>query len=357
MNIDDITNRVFFNNTIRDYFISAAIILIGLLLIRIFKKLILERIKAWIRGSSSQVDDYVFAGITRFGFPVMYFMVFYFGVHYLDFSKRGNHILDVITTLVITILILRMLSSVILVMLRSYIKRQENGEAKVEQMGGLMLVINLVIWIVGIIFLFDNMGYNVTAIITGLGIGGIAVALAAQNILGDLFNYFVIFFDRPFEAGDFITVDDKMGTVEHVGIKTTRLKSLNGEQLIIANSDLTGSRIHNYKRMEMRRVEFKVSLDFLTPVEKLEEIPLLFEKIVEAQEFTKVDRSHFAAIADTGLRFEVVYFVMSSEYNTYMDIQQAINISIIKELKQREIELAQPIGISVKRNTGTVTDE
>src|SRR5699024_9348474 len=120
---------------------------------------------------------------------------------------------------------IRLVSSAILSLLKSYIRKnnKETGEEKVKQLGGIMLIINIIIWIIGLIFLFDNMGYNVTAVITGLGIGGIAIALAAQNILSDLFNYFVIFFDKPFEIGDFIIVDDKLGTVEYIGIKTTRV--------------------------------------------------------------------------------------------------------------------------------------
>src|SRR5690606_34760610 len=126
--------------------------------------------------------------------------------------------------------------------LQSYVRRQDKGEEKVKQLTGILLIINIVIWAIGVVFMLDNLGYDVTTIIAGLGIGGIAIALAAQNILGDLFNYFVIFFDRPFEVGDFIIVDNKLGTVEYIGLKTTRLKSLSGEQLIFANSDLTNSR-------------------------------------------------------------------------------------------------------------------
>src|SRR5690606_33925698 len=134
----------------------------------------------------------------------------------------------------------------ILSLLQSYIRKrsdEEKADDRVKQLGGIMLIINIIIWALGLIFLFDNMGFDVTAVIAGMGIGGIAIALAAQNILGDLFNYFVIFFDKPFEIGDFIIVDDKLGTIEYIGIKTTRVKSLSGEQLVFSNSDLTNSRI------------------------------------------------------------------------------------------------------------------
>jgi small-conductance mechanosensitive channel len=206
-----------------------------------------------------------------------------------------------------------------------------------------MLLVNAIIWIIGILFLFDNMGYNVTTIIAGLGIGGIAVALAAQNILGDLFNYFVIFLDRPFEVGDFIIIDEKRGVVEHIGIKTTRLKSLSGEQLVFSNSDLTTSRIHNYKRMQRRRILFNLSVIYQTSHENLKQIPEVLKSIVlEQAEMVEFDRAHFSGYGDSSLDFEIVYFVLDSAYNTYMDIQQKINLRIFEEFKKMGVEFAYP---------------
>ncbi|MCZ7615125.1 MAG: mechanosensitive ion channel family protein [Ignavibacteriaceae bacterium] len=172
----------------------------------------------------------------------------------------------------------------------------------------------------------DNLGFDISAVIAGLGIGGIAIALAAQTILGDLFSYFVIFFDRPFEVGDFITVQDKSGTVEYTGIKTTRLRSLSGEQLVFSNHDLTNSRIHNYKKMERRRVVFTLRVIYQTTAEQIESIPKLVREIIESQQDVAFDRGHFASYGDFSLNFEFVYFVLEADYNKYMNIQQAINI-------------------------------
>jgi small-conductance mechanosensitive channel len=243
---------------------------------------------------------------------------------------------------VITILVIRLVSSVILVLLKGYLERQEHGQDKVRRLSGLMLIVNILIWTMGILFLFDNMGYNVSALITGLGIGGIAVALAAQNILGDLFNYFVIFLDRPFEVNDFVTVDDKSGTIEYIGIKTTRILSLTGEQLVFANSDLTKSRIHNYKRMETRRAVFSVMVAYEISAAQLKEIPEMLKKIVQEQRSVKFDRAHWVSFGPSSLNFEIVYMVLSSDYNTYMDIQQAINIRIFETFEQLGIAFAKP---------------
>jgi len=205
-----------------------------------------------------------------------------------------------------------------------------------------MVVVKILVWSVGLLLLFSNLGYNVTTILTGLGIGGIAIALAAQNILGDLFNYFVIFFDRPFEVGDFITVDDKKGTVENIGIKTTRIRSITGEQLIIANSNLTGSRIHNFKRLESRRVVFKLGVVYGLPLEKLRMIPGMVREIIEQSSPVRFDRVHFASYGDFSLNFEVVFFVDTPDYNQYMDILQEINFGIYARFAAEKIDFAFP---------------
>ncbi|GAB3815924.1 hypothetical protein GCM10028895_10600 [Pontibacter rugosus] len=205
-----------------------------------------------------------------------------------------------------------------------------------------MLIINIIIWGIGLLTLLDNLGYDVTTVVAGLGIGGIAVALAAQNILGDLFNYFVIFFDRPFEVGDFIVIDEKAGVVDKIGVKTSRVKSLSGEQLVFSNSDLTNSRIHNYKRMEQRRILFKIGVTYQTPYATLQEIPALLKTIIDEQETTRYDRAHFSSYGDSSLDFEIVYYVLSSDYNVYMDVQQKINLRIFKEFELIGIDFAFP---------------
>jgi small-conductance mechanosensitive channel len=223
-----------------------------------------------------------------------------------------------------------------------YIRKQERGDEKVRQLRGMKVLINILIWVIGIVFLMDNLGFDISAVIAGLGIGGIAIALAAQAILGDLFSYFVIFFDRPFEVGDFITVGDKRGTVEYTGIKTTRIRALSGEQLVFSNTDLTNSRIHNYKKMEERRVLFKLGVVYQTPAAKLEEIPKIVREIIEKRADVRFDRGHFESYGDFSLNFEFVYFIVGADYVKYMDTQQSINLEVYNEFETRGIEFAYP---------------
>jgi small-conductance mechanosensitive channel len=182
----------------------------------------------------------------------------------------------------------------------------------------------------------------VTALMAGLGVGGIAVALAIQSVLGDLFASLSIALDKPFVIGDFVIVGDFMGTVERVGLKTTRIRSLSGEQLVFSNSDLLSSRIRNYKRMEERRVPFVVGVTYQTPAAELEAIPGVVRDIIESTDSTRFDRAHFKGFGDSAYLFEFVYYVLSADYAVFMDIQQAINLGIVRQFAERGIEIAYP---------------
>ncbi len=204
------------------------------------------------------------------------------------------------------------------------------------------VVAKAALWVVFSLLMLQNLGVQVTALITGLGIGGIAIALAVQNVLGDLLASLSIIFDRPFEVGDFVIVGDLMGTVENVGLKTTRMTSLSGEQLVFNNSDLLSSRIRNYKRMRERRILFEIGVIYGTTKEQLEMIPDRVKAAVETQENTRFDRCHFKAFGDSALLFETVYYMLVPDYNAYMDTQQAINLQLYENLTSEGIEFAFP---------------
>jgi small-conductance mechanosensitive channel len=338
----EILDSVYFGNTIHDYALALTIIITGIVLLRLFRRRLLNRIKAWTGKTETTIDDYIVSGMEKFGLPILNLVIIYWGIKYLTLSEKATNILNTVITVVITYFVIRIILSVIRKALETYVLKQENGETKLKQITGIMVVINIAVWVVGLVFLFDNLGYNVTAIITGLGIGGIAIALAAQNILGDLFNYFVIFFDRPFEVGDFIVVDDKRGSVEYIGIKTTRIKSISGEQIVISNSNLTNARLHNFRRMEQRRVIFNLGVVYGTSLENLKEIPGIITRIIESEPLTTPDRVHFASYGNFSLNYEIVFFVKTADYNQYMDIMQNINFRIYEEFAQRGIEFAYP---------------
>jgi small-conductance mechanosensitive channel len=188
----------------------------------------------------------------------------------------------------------------------------------------------------------EVLGFNVTTLVASLGIGGIAVALAVQNILGDLFASLSIALDQPFVIGDFIKVDECLGTVQFIGLKTTRIRSLSGEQIIIANGDLLKSRIQNFKRMLERRVLFEFAIGYRTPAGLVGLIPGMLKGIIEQQPKVRFDRAHFKAFSESGLKFEVVYYVLDPDYNIYMDLQQAINLGILETFRTEGISFSFP---------------
>ena len=222
------------------------------------------------------------------------------------------------------------------------IKRTAQDAASTTSTAALGFVVRAGIWLVIILMILDNFGVNITTLIASLGIGGIAVALAIQNILGDLFSSLSIVLDKPFVVGDFITVDDIAGTVEYVGLKTTRVRALGGEQIIFSNSDLLKSRIRNLKRMQSRRIVFGIGVTYEVAADQLERIPAMLRAIVEAQPKLKFDRAHFKAFGPSSLDFEVVYIVETADYGVYMDSQQAINLALFKRFQDEGIEFAYP---------------
>ena len=349
-------NQTYLNNTFEAYAIALGLLIGGIILIKIFKKIILYRLKKWAEKTETTLDDFLIRGIEKSIVPLLYYAAFYLAARSLTLSSQVTDIIKVASLFILTFFIVRFISSSIMFTMSYFIQKQERGDEKVRQLRGMTVLINVLIWVIGIVFLMDNLGFDISAVIAGLGIGGIAIALAAQAILGDLFSYFVIFFDRPFEVGDFIVVGDKVGTVEYTGIKTTRIRALSGEQMVFSNTDLTNSRIHNFKKMERRRVVFSLGVIYQTTADQLEEIPKIVRGIIEKQNDTTFDRGHFKSYGDFSLNFEFVYFVIGSDYVKYMDTQQAINMEIYRTFEQKGIEFAYPtqtLFVSKENNEAT----
>jgi small-conductance mechanosensitive channel len=206
----------------------------------------------------------------------------------------------------------------------------------------IQFIARVAVWSIALLLIFENLGFDVTALVAGLGVGGIAVALAAQSVLGDLFSSLAIVLDRPFEVGDFIVFGDQNGTVEKIGIKTTRIRALSGEQIAVSNSDLVATRVHNFKRMVERRIVLVLGVTYDTPPDTLERIPGMVKEIVEKQEQARFDRAHFRSFGDSALEFETVYWVLSPDYTVYMDVQQAINFAILRAFQEDGIGFAFP---------------
>jgi len=340
--LSQILSRSFLHNTLFNYTISFGIFLLLCIIAMLIRFVFLSKVKERAEETETDLDDFAILQFKKNIMPVLYFSTLYIATRNLVLHARIEKGLDILGILLISFFGVRLLSATIQKLMEKYLKRIQSDDEYIHTMRGLFPIINIIIWSIGTIFLLDNLGFNISAVVAGLGIGGIAVALAAQAVLGDLFSYFAILIDKPFEVGDAITVGGMTGKIEKIGLKTTRIRSNGGEQLIFSNSDLTGSRVQNLKRMNERRVVFHIDVTFATAEEKLNAIPGMIQKTIEGIPATRFDRAHFAEIKDASFSFEIVYFVLTDDYNTYMDIQQEINLAVCAYFRKKRISFAYP---------------
>jgi len=336
-------NQLFLGNSFQDWLIATFIVVAVFSCLKIAQRIVVGRLAKYAKTTKTQLDDLVvdIVGATRFFFLLI--VSLYFSTFVLTLS-------DSVTKLTLTVVALSLLlqgglwgtRAVTFLLNREVERRKEQDAAGATTLSALGLVSKLVLWSIVLLLALDNMDVDITGLVAGLGIGGIAVALALQNILGDLFASLSIVLDKPFVIGDFIVVDDLLGTVEYVGLKTTRIRSLSGEQIVFSNSDLLRSRVRNFKRMYERRVVFHIGVTYQTPYEKLVSIGGMIKDIIDDQEGARFDRAHFKEYGSSSLNYEIVYYVQKPDFNTYMNIQQAVNLEIYRRFEQEAIEFAYP---------------
>ena len=339
-----VLDMVYLSNPLRDWLIAAAVALIVYAGANILRRLIIRQITALSSRTQNQADDLVADTLRRTKTYFLLFVSLYAASRVLELTDSMETALRFVGVIVVVAQIAVWGTVVINTLIqRQMASRIEDDAGTATTINALGFVIRLVFYSVLVLMGLDNLGFEIGPLIAGLGIGGVAVALALQNVLGDLFASLSIVLDRPFVIGDFLNVGGEfLGTVEHVGLKTTRVRSLSGEQIIFSNSDLLNARIRNYKRMFERRIVFKLGVTYQTPHEKLAAISRWIKEIVEAQDKVRFDRAHWSSFGDSALEYEVVYYVLAPEYNLYMDIQQAINLAIHKRFEDEGIEFAHP---------------
>ncbi|MBN1300733.1 MAG: mechanosensitive ion channel family protein [Melioribacteraceae bacterium] len=330
--MNEILSYEFLGNSIQTYAVGLGIIILSFLVTPIIKAVIKK---------FAQDREVLQEWTNKFISPLVYLITLYVVLNTFEMSDDVYRVINVMYIVLTTWYITRIVVFVFSAIIRKYLEKTRTEEDR-NRIKPLFSFLNLLIWLLGFLFMLNYLGFEVTTALAGLGIGGIAVALAAQALLGDLFSYFVIYFDKPFEIGDFLVFDDKKGVVEKIGIKSTKIRALSGEILVVSNSNLTNSRLHNYKKMERRRVAFIFGVTYQTNSGQLKVIPAVVKEIIESIELTTFDRTHFKGFGNFSLDFECVYFVKSNDYNVYMDIQEKINLRIYEEFEKRGIEFAYP---------------
>ncbi|MGH2567431.1 MAG: mechanosensitive ion channel family protein [Bacteroidota bacterium] len=336
-------DKTYFGNTLLDWAIAAGVVLVSILVLEIIKRVAGRRLAAFAKQTVTQLDDLVADLLSKVRFFFILVVSVYFGSFAITLPATANNVIQIGAILALLLQTAIWGNTIIgFWIARTTKQRLQEDAASATTFAALGFIGKLILWTVVFLLALDNLGINITALIAGLGVGGIAVALALQNILGDLFASLSIVLDKPFVIGDFIIVDQYLGTVEHIGLKTTRVRSLSGEQVIFSNGDLLKSRVRNFKRMFERRVLFSIGVTYQTPHDKLAEIPAMIRRIIEEQDKTRFDRCHFKEYGDSALLFETVYYVKNPDFNVYMDIHQKINLAIYKQFEEQNIQFAYP---------------
>ena len=339
-----ILEREILENSMQSWLIAGGISLGTVLVLLFIKRILKRRLENLIKESKSTLDDFLLPLLSQTRWFSILAGGLLVGLFALDLPGDiytwSVRIIQIVFALQVGFWGTGMIS--LYIERRVDSKIQEDNAEDATTLDALGLIVKIALWSVLALIILDNLNVEVSSLVASLGIGGIAVALAAQNILGDLFASLSISLDKPFVIGDFVVVDDLEGDVEDIGLKSTRIRSLSGEELIISNTDLLSSRIKNYKRMEKRRISFTIGVIYGTPVEKLKKIPGMIENIISPLENVEFDRTHFKTLGDFSLDFSVVYHVLDPAYSSYLDIQQTINLEIYQQFEKEGIEFAYP---------------
>ena len=330
-----------FSNSVGDYLIALIIFIVLFFLFKLFQVFILKRLEKLAAQTKTDLDDTLVIIIRSLKPPLYSFVAFYLAIGFLVITSLVQKIVSIILIIWITYQVVISIQILIDYAVKKWLEKEKDKGTKsaIELIGK---IVKGVLWAIGILLVLANLGINITSLIAGLGIGGIAIALALQNILGDLFSSFAIYFDKPFTVGDYITVGEHKGIVEKIGIKTTRIKSPQGEEIVISNQELTSTRIKNFKKMKERRIVFSFGVLYNTPSEKLKQIPQMLKEIIAAAELARFNRAHFIEVADSALVFEVIYYMQVPDFTKHRDVHQEILLKIKNIFEKQGIEMAYP---------------
>jgi small-conductance mechanosensitive channel len=337
--LSDYLTYEIFGNLVKDYLIGLGFFLASYLVLRIFKKVIISKIRKVAKKTTTKIDDIVIEMLDCLGLPFYFILSLHIFFLLIQVSPFIRQVLNSGTIIIVTFYAIKAINKLFDIAKDKLVKDNKFDESRGDMV---VIILKILTWTFAVIFVISNLGYDVTTLIAGLGIGGIAIGFALKTILDDIFASFSIYLDKPFEKGDFIAIGEDRGEVKHIGIKTTRLKTLRGEELVVSNRELTDSRINNYKKLRKRRVDFSFGVKYETPTKKLRKIPEIVKKILKEFDVVEIDRVHFKEFGDYSLLFEVVYYLNDSSYDLYRDVQQEINLRLMEKFEKEGIEFAYP---------------
>ncbi len=344
LNITEMLNYTIMDNSVKNYLVAIAVFIFAIIVLKIFKYVVLRNLKRIAAKTKFKFDDLLIEFVDRFGWPFYVLIAIDIAINFLVVPDILRSLLYYAIIISLTYYAVRAVQSLIDYGTGILVRQRfaEEKEADTSVIDLLSRFAKGVVWIIAVLLILHNIGYDITTLIAGLGIGGVAIALAMQSILGDIFASFSIYFDKPFQVGDFIIFGNDMGVVKNIGIKSTRIQALQGQEIVVSNKQLTETIVNNYKKMEQRRVVFSFGVKYETSTEKLKKITEIVKDIVAKIELVRLDRVHFFEFGDFSLIFEVVYYVATGDYTRYMDVQQEINLALKERFEKEEIEFAYP---------------
>jgi small-conductance mechanosensitive channel len=337
-------SETFWGNPLISYMQAAAVFIVVIAFLRAFRYGLLRNLHGLAKKTDTEVDDFMVRLIKSAGWPLYIIGGLYMAMNFIAIPEGASDVIYYALLILAIFYVLRTLDRVMDFSLGKVVERRRKKGQEVDTgiIEIIKKIINIIAWVAAFLFVISSLGYDISGAIVGLGVGGIVIGFALQNVLGDLFASFSIYFDRPFQKGDFIIIGEDLGTVEKVGLRSTKIRHLKGQQLIVPNSELSRIRINNYGKMEKRRVVFSFGVTYQTPSKKIEKVNGIVRDIIKKVDLADLDRVHFREFGNSALMFEVVYYVSSSDYNRYMDIQQEINLELKKRLEEEKIDFAYP---------------
>jgi small-conductance mechanosensitive channel len=332
----------YLGNSVSEYMLAAATflgVLWGFLLAR---RIILGRLRALALMTTTKLDDIAVEMLEKVKAPECYAVAFYIALRPLAVHPRFDRGVHIVVIILVAYRLVTMFQTAVAYGVEKLILAEGADVAHRDTAATVTFAAQGLIWVGAFLFVLSNLGFNVTSMVAGLGISGIAVALAAQAVLGDLFSAVAIYLDKPFIVGDFIRVGDIGGTVEHIGVKTTRVRSINGELLVYPNAALTSQRIQNFKQLTERRSVIAFSLPGDTAPSILKKVPGHGRSAVGKAKDARLDRSHMTGVSDGALQFELVFYVRGADYNAYMDAQEAVLLDLLESLRLEGVSITGP---------------
>ncbi|MDD5026764.1 MAG: mechanosensitive ion channel family protein [Candidatus Peribacteraceae bacterium] len=343
MSFTDLLSYEFWDNTVKQYIVAFTTFIVIAVVLAVTVRILAHRARIYAERTVTRIDDFLLDIFEGIGLPFNVLTALFMASQMLILPSLVRMVIQGAFLLIVVYEMVRIVERSILFVLSRRNRKDGETIGERKRLSAIFsFVIRIILWSFGFLLILSNLGVNVTSLIAGVGIGGIAISLALQNILGDMFSSFSLIIDKPFEEGDFIIVGDHMGVVKRIGLKTTRLEALKGEEIVISNTELTSSRVRNFRKMQRRRVCVTIGVTYGTSLEKLKRIPDIIRRVIRGTEGVEFDRAHLREFGDYSLNFEVVYYILSGDYTMYMDLQQSINFTILTEFEREGIGIAFP---------------